>query len=211
MLVVLADLGIKDFGTYRKRVLRCQCAGGATLEILANNLGKQERCKPCGVSRVAEANTKHGLSHSRLWNIHHGMLQRCYNPKVVGYHHYGGRGITVCDRWRGAGGFQAFATDMGEPPEGPSLGRRKGHLGYSKKNCRWETRSEQARNTTQNRLITRRGVTKTLVEWSELTKIPESLLRSRLHQGITQDNRLFSAEDLRVTVKRRKDAKGRFK
>jgi hypothetical protein len=72
------------------------------------------------------------------------MRQRCLNPKNSNYADYGGRGITVCERWLN---FTNFLADMGVRPEGLTLGRRDNNRGYSPDNCGWETYTEQNRNT----------------------------------------------------------------
>lgn len=75
------------------------------------------------------------------------MLARCINENDPAYPRYGGRGITVCDRWIGKEGFKNFLTDMGEKPDGRSLDRTDNGRGYEPSNCRWATRKEQAANT----------------------------------------------------------------
>lgn len=76
------------------------------------------------------------------WN---SIRQRCYDPKNKEFKNYMARGITVCERWHK---FENFLADMGRRPEGKtSIGRIDNSLGYSPENCRWETASEQVRNT----------------------------------------------------------------
>lgn len=76
----------------------------------------------------------------RKWS---SMIQRCYNPKHPAYKYYGGKGIEVCDRWRGKGGSHNFLADMGIPPEELTLGRMDHAKDYCPENCRWETWEQQ--------------------------------------------------------------------
>lgn len=74
------------------------------------------------------------------------MIQRATNPKAAGWAHYGGRGIAVCARWRGAGGFENFLADMGERPEAHTLDRIDVDGDYEPANCRWAEWGAQMRN-----------------------------------------------------------------
>src|SRR6266700_6939716 len=94
-------------------------------------------------------NFKHGLSRKNgqitpeyySWS---GARDRCLNKQNPYYHNYGGRGITICERWRD--NFPAFLEDMGSRPEGRTLDRRDNNGPYCKENCCWATWSEQMRN-----------------------------------------------------------------
>jgi hypothetical protein len=89
---------------------------------------------------------KHGHRNTPTYRSWTAMLRRCYNPNWHKYEAYGGRGITVCERWRGKHGFEHFLADMGERPEGKTLDREKVNDNYEPANCRWATQSEQTKN-----------------------------------------------------------------
>lgn len=71
---------------------------------------------------------------------------RCGNPNYREYRYYGGRGIRVCDRWKGVLGFERFLADMGERPVGQTLDRKDVDGNYEPGNCRWATLVEQRAN-----------------------------------------------------------------
>ncbi len=77
---------------------------------------------------------RHGLSNSGAYSSWRNMKARCNNPNDPKFKHYGGRGITVCDRWSS---FQNFYEDMGERPNGHSIDRINNDLGYEPGNCQW--------------------------------------------------------------------------
>ena len=128
--------------------------------------------------------TKHGHcrygAETATYNSWHSMLKRCNRPEHWNYARYGGRGITVCDRWKT---FENFLADMGERPSGKTLDRQDNALGYSPGNCRWSTHKEQHRNKRSNRLVSWNGKTLTIAEWTETLGLSRGLLRQRLNRG----------------------------
>lgn len=109
--------------------------------------------KSCGCyrredsARKGRACFKHGSHKNPTYKSWVSMMTRCYNKNHEAYHRYGGRGITVCDRWFD---FFNFLDDMGDRPAGRTLDRKNNDLGYSKANCKWSTPKEQANNRSTN-------------------------------------------------------------
>ena len=103
--------------------------------------------------RNNEWNTTHGHARrgkrSPEFETWLGMVQRCTNPNVANYVNYGGRGITVCDRWRNS--FEAFLEDLGERPKGTSIDRIDVNGNYEPSNARWATPAQQANNRRPSR------------------------------------------------------------
>lgn len=88
---------------------------------------------------------KHGMCDTPTYKTWASMIQRCNNPNAPGYHYYGGRGITICDRWQKS--FSAFLEDMGARPKGLELDRINTNGNYEPSNCRWITHAENTRNS----------------------------------------------------------------
>ena len=123
------------------------------------------------------------------------MKSRCFNSKILGYHNYGGRGITVCDRW--AYSFENFYADMGDPPdEGMSIDRIDNDGPYSPDNCRWATLEEQGRNKRTTRFLTFEGESLIVKDWLKKTGTNKSTYYRRLKRGLTPEQALFSSKNL---------------
>ncbi len=131
---------------------RCSCACGNEKIVSGCHLRRGD-IKSCGCwqaehcARVGRNRFKHGASlnhRSRAYVSWQAMKSRCLNPNVAGFQaYYGGRGITVCDRWRGPRGFENFLADLGDRPEGTTLGRFGDEGNYEPRNCKWMTGTEQ--------------------------------------------------------------------
>jgi hypothetical protein len=118
-----------------------------------------------------------------IYNAWYHMIARCYHPSTQYFEHYGGRGITVCDRWRSS--VHAFFEDMGDRPRGYTLDRIDCNGHYEPSNCRWATWAEQANNRRNNNIIAFNGIEKTVTVWArELRITPASLLQRIGRYGI---------------------------
>lgn len=162
----------------------CKCDCGVEKSIPSSDLvaGKIRSCG-CLHGALKSASLKtHGLTKTRTHRIWQAMLTRCRNPKVPNFNHYGGRGITVCDRWLE---FEHFYADMGECPEGFSIDRIDVNGNYDPNNCRWATRKEQANNTRSNVYIEFEGLRLTRTQWEEKLGLGRTTLRSRIRSGMT--------------------------
>jgi hypothetical protein len=127
----------------------CRCECGTERLVFGTNLrrGLSTSCGCRKDEKTRERNARHGHAYrgkvTSAYSRWVTMLQRCFNPNHKDYHLYGGRGVTVCERWLD---FVNFLADMGEPPPGLSLDRINVNGDYEPNNCRWATASEQARN-----------------------------------------------------------------
>lgn len=154
-LTVLSEYFIKNRKTYWK----CSCSCGTIKYIRADYLrsGEAQSCKCLRIEKLIDRNSKHLMSYDRFYNIYNKIKQRCLNPKATGYDYYGGRGITICDRWKES--FENFKEDMYESylthykkyREDTSIDRIDCNGNYYKENCRWATGKMQTFNRRPNK------------------------------------------------------------
>lgn len=111
------------------------------------------------------------------------MKARCSNSSNAAYPLYGGRGITVCDRWKDS--FQNFLDDMGERPEGMSIDRIDNNGNYCPENCRWATGKQQCNNLRKNVWLVFEGQRHTISQWSEKIGLTRDTIIRRLQRGWT--------------------------
>jgi hypothetical protein len=109
------------------------------------------------------------------------MKQRCQNPNNPSYHNYGGRGIKVCERWFS---FENFISDMGmRPTNDHTLERINNDGNYEPSNCKWATRTEQARNFRSNRMLEFNGEKKCISAWAKELGLTHDSISRRLRRG----------------------------
>lgn len=162
----------------------CVCSCGNKGSVLGNNLtrGISTSCG-CYISEVtSKRNHKHGLAHSYIWNVWQMMIRRCYDPDSVAYKNYGGRGISVCERWLNS--VENFYLDMGERPSSKySLERIDNNGNYEPSNCKWATTKEQSRNRRNNRVLNCNGIKKCVADFAEEIGVHPDKIHNRLKYG----------------------------
>lgn len=150
------------------------CSCGNTVRRRSDN-SKRGKVSSCGCYNSTKT---HGLWGTRALKVWSHMISRCYNKNDKGYKDYGGRGITVSDEWLDV---RNFYRDMGEPTAGKQLDRIDNDKGYSKENCRWATREQQANNKRNNHFVEFNGEKRTITQWSRIVGIKARTINKRLN------------------------------
>lgn len=177
-MTVLEFVGINEKG---RSLWLCKCDCGNTKVVVGTDL-KRGKVKSCGCMN----RRINGLYKSRLYEIHHMMMCRCYTESTTHYEYYGGRGISVCEEWRNKeNGFlnfynwsmaNGYADDL-------TIDRIDVNGNYEPSNCRWATREQQANNTRHNKFITYKGKTMTISQWAKLLGIDRRTFDKRIKSG----------------------------
>jgi hypothetical protein len=138
----------------------CICECGTSRPVSGKLLcsGESKSCRCYLAESTSKRFTIHGGAQAGnyhpLYNTWRGMHRRCTTPGATGYKDWGGRGITICDRWTGKNGFATFVADMGDKPSPKhSIDRVDNDGNYEPGNCRWATQSEQVANQTRRYVV----------------------------------------------------------
>lgn len=168
---------------------KCRCECGNECLVRGGDLRRKTNSTvSCGChsrQRASLMNRKHGHTVgpkiSPEYASWRAMLARCRNPKDPNYDNYGGRGITVCDRWLS---FENFLADMGLRPNlDHTLDRINNDGSYEPGNCRWAVAVTQANGRRSNVIIEFRGREQTISQWAREVGLTPDCLRQRLHKG----------------------------
>lgn len=136
----------------QKRAWLCNCDCGGTVTV-KTQLFREGKVQSCGCLNrqpiTGSVSRTHGYASrgkvTPTYQAWQNMIQRCTNPNRPDYHHYGGRGITICERWMT---FENFLADVGEKPKGLSIDRFPDNNGnYEPGNVRWANQTQQVRNS----------------------------------------------------------------
>lgn len=195
-------------GGRRKWLCRCDCGG---LKPVYPSRLVSGRVRSCGCllaatgRRPAYQNARHGMTDRPLYQVWRQMIARCHSLRHKQFADYGGRGITVCARWRES--FEMFAKDMGpRPSPRHSVDRIDNNRGYELGNARWATQREQSLNTRANVFLEFQGERRTQTEWAEITGIGLMTIRRRLERGWGVEKALLTPVDAK---KRHRSYRGR--
>lgn len=184
----------------------CQCDCGTPPKVVLQDLLRSGMTRSCGClhREVSRGAIKHGHArknaHSPELIAWRNMLHRCYRERTHNYAAYGGRGITVCERWRGRGGFQRFLADFGlRPTRAHSLDRYPDTNGnYEPGNVRWATLREQAQNKRDTLLVAVNGRSVPLIALTRSLGVSYWRTYSRLRRGQSLHGALGFDADTRL-------------
>lgn len=182
-------------GRFREVVCMCDCGKLKVINLQSVLLGRSRSCGCWNselISRMAttHGDTKRGL-HSAEYRSWRHMRERCTNPNTEQYPNYGGRGISICERWRDS--FENFLADMGRRPVGTkSIERKDTNGNYEPQNCKWAGWLEQANNTRKNRHLSFGGKTQTLAQWARETGLDPRKIRKRVAELRWSDERALT-------------------
>lgn len=165
----------------------CKCECGNT-KIVSTAKLNNGHVKSCGCLTKTNA-VKHNATNTKEYITWTNIKARCTNPNNKSYHNYGGRGITVCNRWLNS--FENFYKDMGNCPKGFSIERINNDKEYNKDNCIWASPKTQAMNRRSNFIVNYKGQEKPLKQWCEDLNLNYKKVFARIKQlGWTIDKAL---------------------
>lgn len=189
----LTVIGLGPIVRPYKRTWICVCDCGNQIAARGEALrsGNTQSCGCKARESIARACTTHGHARrgqrDRAYKTWQKMLRRCLTKTDAAFHRYGGKGITVCERWLQ---FENFLADMGQPPQRHSIDRIDGTKGYSPENCRWATSKEQAVNRCSTVFVEHNGERLCAKDWARKLNIRYSTLLRRINAGWPVDKAL---------------------
>lgn len=194
LIVVGSEIRAHANGSKRRfYICRCECGGLALAPASSLRTGNTTTCGCLQREKAASRLRTHGESgaagrRTAEYAVWAGMLNRCRSSASKQFSDYGGRGISVCDRWSD---FANFLADMGRrPSSNHTIERQNNDRGYEPGNCVWATKVEQARNKRSNVMVEYRGVKMSLAAAAEQAGIKQNTVTVRLRRGWTVERAL---------------------
>lgn len=171
------------FSPHGKALWECKCDCGTIFTAIGSNLTSRST-KSCGCRKLEalhRRNFKHGMRHHPIYKSWCHMKERCLNPKMRDYRLWGGRGITICERWLA---FSNFSEDMLPTwKSGMEIDRRDNSGNYEPGNCRWVTSRVNSNNKRTNVFVSGFGQRHTVAEWSSIFGCSYAKLYHHLKMG----------------------------
>jgi len=197
----LTVIRLHEKGNYKPTTWECLCECG-NICIKPGNRIRFGNAISCGCISAGNKKRKHktgivGEDYKKFLTRHlrivwYGMKQRCYDKEHGSYKNYGGRGISVCKNWlNDSQSFIDWAFNTGYAP-GLTLDRIDCNGNYDPDNCRWATAKEQGNNRRTNYCIEIDGVIHTLQEWSDISGVNRSTIKTRMGQGMSAKDAIFN-------------------
>jgi hypothetical protein len=165
----LKHLKVVRHGRHKASLYLCHCGNE---KIIRDDHVTSGRTVSCGCARGT-----HHKSHLTEYKIWEGIIQRCTNKRSSNYVNYGGRGISVAERWRK---FENFYADMGSRPKGASIDRIDNNGSYTRENCQWAMRAQQQRNKRTTIRVIWNNQPMALIDVAKLTGLHYGRLRYRV-------------------------------
>lgn len=185
---------------HRLSIWECICdCGGTARSTIGNLRGGQSRSCGCWRSEAVKAPRSHGDARrggTKEYIAYRNMIARCGNPLNASYPNYGGRGVSVCERW--LSGYSEFLSDVGRAPSSEhSIDRINPHGDYRPDNVRWVTMIDQQRNRRHHVRVTWEGRDRILGELCSEHGLHRHTVMDRLHRGWTLERALSTPADTR--------------
>lgn len=188
-LTMISERYVKDKRGWA--LFRCECGNEKEIRIDRVTSGNTKYCGCHMGKHHGKANYKHGICHTRIYNIWEKIKQRCNDPNCREFPRYGGRGIRMCDEWKDPKVFYDWSMANGYK-DNLTIDRIDFNGNYEPSNCRWATPKEQANNKRNNIYITLDGRTQTLMQWCEEMKQPYPRIQARLYRGWSYEKALYT-------------------
>lgn len=205
---VVGRLTVLEFAGVRSRryFWLCQCSCGRRKAVDGQSIrnGASQSCGCLAREVTSQRQTRHGhtkaAGRTPEYSAWMSMKSRCYEPSQSNFKFYGGRGITVCERWRES--FESFLADMGPRPEGQWLDRIDSNGHYEPSNCRWATAQDQQLNKRSNRRVVVAGEEMTVIEAVRRFGVPRHKFYRYLDYGMSVDDIIAGKKHRRRWAKR---------
>lgn len=177
-------------------VCRCDCGNEKKIGGSVLRRGMSQSCGCCTPRNGAlNPSYRHGLYKHPLYKLWHLMRERCESPKHMYYDRYGGRGITICERWLDFQNFYEDNVKLWKP--GLSIERKDNDGNYCPENCTWIPRGDQSKNRSNTIRLTWNGKTQPLTAWAKELNIPINVLYCRKRYGWPDDKALSTPMNLK--------------